>query len=132
MINARALLRYSFMFLLLAAILLAPFARAQNSNTGELKGAVTDPSGAVVPGVSVAIKNVQTGVVTPTTTNKVGLYDVPFLSPGSYTITFSKQDFRDYVREGIALQIETVEINAALQLGTASEKIGRASCRERV
>ena len=123
MINAYALRRYGVLFLLLVAILLAPLARAQNSNTGEIKGSATDPSGAVMPGVAVAIKNVQTGVVTPTTTNKSGLYDVPFLAPGSYTVTFSKQGFRDFVREGIVLQIETQEIDAKLDIGVATEEI---------
>ena len=121
--NLEALRRYGFMFLLLAAILFAPLARAQNSNTGELKGAVMDPSGAVVPDVTVSIKNVQTGVVTPTTTNQSGLYDVPFLAPGSYSIRFAKQSFRDFVRSGIVLQIETLEINATLQLGVATQEI---------
>jgi hypothetical protein len=122
-IKACALLRYGFMFVLLAAVLFAPFASAQNSNTGEIKGAVTDPSGALVAGVAVSIKHVQTGVVTPTATNQSGLYDVPFLAPGSYTIKFSKQGFRDLVREGIPLQIETLEINASLQIGTTTEEV---------
>ncbi|MFI5096478.1 MAG: carboxypeptidase regulatory-like domain-containing protein [Candidatus Acidiferrales bacterium] len=121
--NLEALRRYGFMFLLVAAILFAPLARAQNSNTGELKGSVMDPSGAVVPDVAVSIKNVQTGVVTPTTTNQSGLYDVPFLAPGSYTITFSKQGFRDFVRSGIVLQIQTMEIGATLQIGVATQEI---------
>ncbi len=72
-------------------MLFAPVARAQNSNTGEIKGSVMDPTGAVVPEASVLIKNVQTGVVTTATTNAAGLYDVPFLAPGSYTVTFSKR-----------------------------------------
>jgi len=114
---------YSSIPLLAAAILFGPLARAQNSNTGELKGSVTDPSGGVVPGAAVSIKNVQTGVVTPTTTNQSGLYDVPFLAPGNYTVTFSKQGFRSAVREGIVLQIETLEISMALQVGTATEEI---------
>src|SRR5271155_3704824 len=118
-----ALRRYGVMVLLSAALLLAPLTKAQNSNTGEIKGAVTDPSGAMMPGVSVAIKNVQTGVVTATTTNKSGLYDVPFLTPGTYTITFAMQGFRDYLREGITLQIETVEVNGTLQIGTATEEV---------
>src|SRR5208283_2417403 len=82
-----------------------------------------DPSGAVVPGVAVAIKNVQTNVVTPTTTNQAGLYDVPFLAPSSYTVKFSKQGFRDFVREGIVLQIETLEVNATLQVGVATQEV---------
>ena len=122
MTNFQTLHRYGFM-LALVALLFAPLARAQNANTGEIKGAVMDPSGAVVPGVAVAITNVQTGVVTPTTTNQAGLYDVPFLVPGSYTIKFSKQGFRDFVREGIVLQIETLEVNATLQVGVATQEV---------
>ena len=101
----------------------APLARAQNANTGELKGSVTDSMGAFVPGAGVSIKNVQTGVITPTTTNQSGLYDVPFLAPGNYTVTFSKQGFRDFVREGIVLQIETIEISATLQIGASTQEI---------
>jgi outer membrane receptor protein involved in Fe transport len=107
----------------MAAVLFATLARAQNSNTGELKGSVTDVSGALVPGAAVTIKNVQTGVVNSTTTNQSGLFDVPFLSPGNYTVKFSKAGFRDFVRQGIALQIETLQIDAALQLGIATEEV---------
>ncbi|HKM82216.1 MAG TPA: TonB-dependent receptor [Candidatus Acidoferrum sp.] len=123
MTNLQTLRRFGFIFLLLAAILFAPLARGQNANTGEIKGAVMDPSGAVVPDVAISIKNVQTGIVTPTTTNQAGLYDVPFLAPGSYTIKFSKQNFRDFVREGIVLQIQTLEINATLQLGVSTQEV---------
>ncbi|MGB7284230.1 MAG: TonB-dependent receptor [Candidatus Acidiferrum sp.] len=121
--NAHALRKYGCLCLLLLANLFAPLARGQNSNTGEIKGTVTDPSGAVVAGVSVSIKNVQTGVVTPTATNQSGLYDVPFLSPGDYSVTFSKQGFRDFVRSGIVLQIQTLEIDGALQLGVATQEV---------
>jgi outer membrane receptor protein involved in Fe transport len=108
---------------LVAAMLFVPLARAQNANTGEIKGSALDPSGAVVPGVAISIKNIQTGVVTRTTTNQSGLYDIPFLSPGSYTITFSKEGFRNYVREGVVLQIETVEISVTLEVGAATQEV---------
>jgi len=108
---------------LLLAASLTPAARAQNSITGEIKGSVTDASSAVVPGVEISIDNVQTGVVTPTTTNSNGLYDVPFLIPGSYTVTFSKQGFRDFVRQGVKLEIETLEIDASLQVGAATQEV---------
>jgi len=120
---SKALLQYSFTFVLVAAISLAPLVRAQNSNTGEIKGSVADPSGAVVPGAAVSIKNLQTGTVTAVTTNGSGLYDVPFLAPGNYTITFSSAGFRSTVREGIVLQVETIEIDAALQVGSSSQEV---------
>ena len=109
--------------LAISMLYFASLALAQNSNTGEIKGTVTDPSGAVVPGVNVQIKNVQTGVVTRVTTNGAGLYDVPFLTPGSYTLTFSRQGFNNFVREGIVLQIQTLDVNAALQVGTAAQEV---------
>jgi len=96
---------------------------AQNANTGEIKGAVTDPAGALVSDASVIVRNVQTGVVTATKTNQSGLYDVPYLVPGSYAITFSKQGFKDFIRQGIVLQIETLEVSVTLPLGTATERI---------
>jgi outer membrane receptor protein involved in Fe transport len=111
------------LFVLLAVAVLAPLASGQNSNTGELKGSVLDPSGALVPGVVVAIKNVDTGVVTTTTTNQAGLYDVPFLTPGKYTVKFLKQGFKDFTREGIILQIETQQVDATLQIGAATEEV---------
>ena len=117
------MLKRTTLFFAIGAILCAPLARAQNANTGELKGSVTDPSGAVVPGAAVSIKNVQTGVVTARTTNQSGLYDVPFLAPGNYTITFTKEGFRSFVREGIALQIETLEISATLQIGASAQEV---------
>ena len=123
MTNLENLRRFGFMLLLLAAILFTPLANGQNANTGEIKGSVMDPSGAVVPDVAVSIKNVQTGVATPTTTNQSGLYDVPFLAPGSYSVKFSKQGFRDFVRDGIVLQIQTLEIIATLQLGVSTQEV---------
>src|SRR5581483_694440 len=121
----RILRRYGrvWLFLSLIAGLAHDPALAQNANTGEIKGAVTDPSGAAVPDATVSIQNVQTGAVTPTTTNGSGLYDVPFLAPGNYTITFSKNGFRSFVRQGIALQIQTLEISVILQVGSATQEI---------
>jgi outer membrane receptor protein involved in Fe transport len=99
------------------------FAVAQNSNTGEIKGTVTDSTGAVVPGVRVTIANVQTGVSTDATTNSAGIYDVPSLPIGQYKITFSKAGFRNSVREGITLQIQTIGVDAALQVGATTQEI---------
>jgi outer membrane receptor protein involved in Fe transport len=121
--NALVLRKSACVSLLLLVILIAPSAQAQNANTGEIKGSVTDPSGAVVADAKVSIKNVQTGVVTQVATNQAGLYDVPFLAPGEYAITFSKTGFRDFVRSGVVLQVETLQIDGALQVGVATEEV---------
>jgi Carboxypeptidase regulatory-like domain len=96
---------------------------AQNSNSGEIKGEVTDATGAVVGGTSVTLLDTATGVSTKTETNGVGIYDVPSLPIGPYTITFSKTGFRDEVRSGIILPVATVAVDATLQLGAASQQV---------
>jgi hypothetical protein len=88
------------MFLFLAATLFVPLAGAQNANTGELRGLVTDATSAVVADVTITIANLQTGVTTSTRTNGSGIYDAPSVPTGEYTITFSKAGFRDFVRKG--------------------------------
>ncbi|MGD0734536.1 MAG: TonB-dependent receptor [Terracidiphilus sp.] len=98
-------------------------AYGQNANSGEIKGTVTDSSNAVIAGATVSILNVQTGVKIVSVTNGVGIYDVPSVPPGEYTITFSAKGFRDEVRSGIILQVATVAIDAALQVGAASQQV---------
>jgi hypothetical protein len=109
--------------LLLAASFTASLALGQNSNTGEIKGTVSDSSGAVVPGVTVTITNVQTGVVLVTTTNSAGLYDEPSVPIGLYKISFSKTGFRTTVREGLTLQIQTIAVDVVLQVGSITEEV---------
>jgi len=109
--------------ILLLVVLSATVAVAQNANTGEIRGTVTDTSGAVLPGVKVTITNVQTGVSTVSATNGSGIYEVPSLPIGEYQITFAKEGFRPVVRQGIALQVQTIGIDATLQVGAATEQV---------
>lgn len=111
--------------LLVVASLIAAASNAvgQNSNTGEIKGTVTDTSNAVIAGAAVSLLNIQTGVVINTVTNGAGIYDVPSVSLGEYTITFGKQGFKDLVRQGITLQLTTLGIDATLEVGSTSEKV---------
>lgn len=111
------------MGLLLTATLTASAVLAQNSNTGEIKGTVSDPSGAVVTGCTVTITDTLTGVSTVTTTNSAGIYDVPNLPIGQYKIAFSKSGFRNGVREGVTLTIQTIAVDETLQLGAATEEV---------
>jgi hypothetical protein len=108
---------------MIPAVSTAICAYGQNSNSGEIKGTVTDTSNAVVPGAEVVIRNTQTDVTIRTQTNGVGIYDVPSIPTGEYTITFSKSGFRDEVRNGITLQVVTVAVDAVLQVGVASQQV---------
>jgi hypothetical protein len=63
--------------------------------TGALGGRVTDQSGAVAPGASIVVQNLETGVKQSAETNHTGLYRFPVLMPGSYSIRASCKGFRD-------------------------------------
>ncbi len=113
------------LFLLAAFVLLmaAIPALAQNRNAGEIRGTVLDSSGAAVPGVAVAVTNVNTGVVTTTTTGPAGVYDIPWVETGHYTVTFTKEGFKEVVRNDVELQVETITVDATMQVGTVATKI---------
>ena len=87
---------------------MAQIMSAQNSNSGEIRGTVTDTTGAVIPGAAVSVINVATGVAIHTTTNNDGLYDLPTVEPGMYKITFTKPGFRDFVRAGLTIAVGPV------------------------
>ena len=66
------------------------FAAAQSTNAGDIRGTVTDASGAIVPGVTVTVLNVETGVSKDYTTNHDGVYDTASIVAGRYQVTFTK------------------------------------------
>ncbi len=91
------------------------FAQATSSVTGR----VVDAAEAVLPGVSVVVTNVATGVTRETVTNNEGLYSVPALNPGTYTIRAELTGFAPQQREGVQL-LTGATMNADLTLSVAS------------
>ena len=75
-----------------AAFVLAVYSYGQTTN-GLITGAVTDSTGASLPGVSVTVTNPATGVVRNSTTNESGIYVVPQLAPGTYNLSIARQGF---------------------------------------
>ena len=71
---------------------------AQSTNSGDIRGSVTDATGALIPGVTVNVLNVDTGVSKDYPTNQDGLYDTSSIVTGSYKVTFSKDGFEKLVR----------------------------------
>jgi Carboxypeptidase regulatory-like domain/TonB dependent receptor-like, beta-barrel/TonB-dependent Receptor Plug Domain len=89
-----------------------------------VSGTISDPSGAVTPGVNVSIKNVDTGVVSSGVTNNVGLYNIPNLTPGNYELTASARGFVTLVRSGIILTVgQELVLNLSLTVGGATQKV---------
>jgi len=63
--------------------------------TGSLRGEITDATGAVMPGASVLVRSLATGVEKSTTTNGAGVFQASALLPGAYSVTASLRGFRD-------------------------------------
>lgn len=78
---------------------------AQNTNSGDLRGTVTDATGAVIPGVTVEVKDVDKGVVKAYVTNGAGLYDTGSITPDHYLLTFTRPGFSSFVRGPITLDV---------------------------
>ncbi len=104
-------------------LVFAAVAMAQNTNTGEIRGTVTDPSGAVVPGVTVKVTNINTGISKTFITNDAGLYDTVSTPPGNYNITFTKSGFKQFSVGPVVLQVAIITENAALQVGAVTQKV---------
>ncbi len=96
---------------------------AQNSNSGDIRGTVTDSSGAVVPGASVTVTNNDTGVINKYVTNGRGLYDTNSIITGNYTLEFTKQGFETFKRGPVPLQIGVFTVDAVLTVGSATEVV---------
>ncbi len=96
---------------------------AQNSNSADLRGTATDPSGAVLPGVTVTVLNNETGVSRVFVTNGDGLYDTNSILPGTYTVTFSKTGFQRLVKNSIVLQVGLATLDGAMQVGSINEEV---------
>jgi hypothetical protein len=92
--------------------------------TASIVGTVVDPSGAYVPQAKVTITSTETGLVRSTATNETGNYAAPQLGIGHYTVRVEATGFKTYSRTGITLNVDdTVRIDAALQVGEASETV---------
>jgi hypothetical protein len=104
-------------------LLLSATAHAQVT-TADLVGTITDSSGAVVPGVTVALTNEATGVSRSATTGAGGTYIFTSLQPGRYKLTAEISGFRKVERTGVELQVnQRAQIDLALEVGLVSETL---------
>src|SRR5437899_6905140 len=110
--------------LLISLIFLSGIAVSAQVTTATIAGVVQDASGAVIPGVSITIKNVETGVTRTATTDGGGRYTVPELTLGDYEVQAQLPGFQTEVRSGITLTVGRVAVvNFALMVGQLSDKV---------
>lgn len=97
---------------------------AQAIAVAQLNGTVTDPSGAIIGGAHVSVRNTGTNVTSTATSNDRGFYTITNLTPGTYELTTSYSGFANYRQTGIVLTVgQSATVDIALQLAAAGEKV---------
>lgn len=109
----------------LLVVLALPMCLLGQTADGTIRGAVTDPSGAALPGVSVAARNLNTGLTVTVKATDAGLYTISNLPPGAYAVTVQgASGFKKFSQTGVTVQTSsTTDLNIILQLGTVNETV---------
>jgi Carboxypeptidase regulatory-like domain/TonB dependent receptor-like, beta-barrel len=140
---------FFFPVLISASLLLSAAASAQTSYTAQIRGTVTDQSGAVIQNATVTIINVGTNISTSSKTDAKGLFLLPGLRPDRYIIRADAPGFRAQEKTDVVLQVDqqatvsftlapagvitTVEVTQALPLlDTESANLGTDVANEYV
>lgn len=89
-----------------------------------LSGLITDEKGGAVPGATVSIKNLGTGVVREVSTNGDGFYSAPNLLPGTYEVRVTAQGFQTLVQKEIGLTVGAQQaLNLSLKVGQLNQTV---------
>src|SRR2546425_883889 len=123
MSKLRSTCRFCTAPLLLLCLLWAlPNAHAQVASS--ITGSVTDPTGAVIPGATVTATNEGTNVPVSRQTNSDGLYLIPELLPGFYTVTAEAKGFTKLVNQRVELTVGyTQRLDFKLNVGEVTQEI---------
>jgi len=107
------------------AIALAVAATAAGQEfRGAITGRVNDKSGGVLPGVTVTATNVATNVSSTTVTTGEGLFTIPYLTPGTYTVAAELSGFKKSVREGLEVRIgDRLVADLSMEVGQLEETV---------
>src|SRR3954454_17769465 len=97
---------------------------AQTAGTATLLGNVTDSTGAAVAGAKISVVNPETSASLATLTTSEGAYQVPYLAPGTYTVSIESSGFKRYIREGLVVRTgEVPRLDVQLEVGAVTESV---------
>src|SRR5215469_11340076 len=114
--------KHAAIFALLLFLLSSAF-HAQTTN-GSIQGSVTDESGGAVPGATVTARNMDTGLTQVTTTTDAGVYYLPNLPPGRYSISFEAANLKKLSQEGVTVSVgTTTPLNVEMRVGVITESV---------
>jgi hypothetical protein len=92
--------------------------------SGEIRGVVTDPSGALASGATVTAIDTATNLQRSTQTSSSGVYVIPNLGAGNYQVKVKQKGFKEAVINNVTVNVSsTATVNAALTMGSATESV---------
>src|SRR5215207_10981850 len=106
MSNLRVAVRPALYLLFLFLVTAVP--AAAQTTLGTIRGAIVDSQQSVVPGATVVITDEATGVTREVQTDAAGLFEIPNLRPGTYTVTATLSGFKKAQRTGVVLRAASV------------------------
>ncbi len=110
--------------LCLLVTVLAGWSVSAQQITGNIRGTVVDPSGAIVQGAAVSAQQTETGLTRTVTTDRSGAYTLLELPVGHYQLQVEAKGFQKYVQQGITLNVnETATVPIHLALGSETQQI---------
>jgi hypothetical protein len=115
-----------FLIALLVAVIMGQLslpARAQSAGTASVQGTVTDATGAAVPNAKLVLTQTDTGTSRTTTSDGAGLYSLPNVPVGPYSLSVDASGFSSFTQKGVLEVGNNVQINPALKVGTSNEHI---------
>jgi hypothetical protein len=116
--------RWAWFLPVLMLFVAATPASAQGTSAASLTGSVTDSAGGVIPGATVEVKNNATAIRQMVITNAAGVFSLPAIDAGLYTVTVSLAGFKTVVISDLRLVTATAsQVKAVLEVGTLSETI---------
>src|SRR5881628_2686920 len=115
-------------FVITAIVVLIALATTSQSfgqtSTATILGVVKDASGALIPGVSIAVKHTESGLTRTAISSERGAYSVPLLPVGAYELTTTMPGFKQQVRSGINLVVgQEAVIDLTLEVGANAETV---------
>ncbi|MFB3777752.1 MAG: TonB-dependent receptor domain-containing protein [Bryobacteraceae bacterium] len=109
---------------LIALLVLFTYVTYAQIRSGTITGEVKDASGALIAGAQVVVTNQETSVADSTKTTAAGVFTVPYLPAGTYTVAVTAPGFADYRQTGVVLATaQTVRVNVGMQLATISTAV---------
>lgn len=104
--------------------LLAALAALGQSSLGTITGTVTDPAGAPTPNVTITARAVATSLTYKGITNESGVYVIPNVPIGEFSVTAEANGFKKIQRSGVTVEVsQRLRLDFALEIGSVTEAV---------